>query len=282
MAGCPGAGKTTLLDFMHSQGLISLEHFAVTSTDTARSLLPEYSDYLRHEPHMATSNTQIEAECIADIIMWEALARGRSIIVDGTLRRVDSALLRRIREEHPSFKIAIILVEAPFEVVTARLALRQAQTGRVVSNEYMRRIFASVPVKFDDLKGHADLSFRVSYTDGEYGSLPLLEAPMEWSAVRDTFMSATLLAPPKPHSIVCQSSALSCASDAGMETPVIDPAAMKLTLRRTMSGEGHASLFESSRSLVVSETSRSEAGVRTLSTASSLDTVMLLEAADAL
>jgi hypothetical protein len=101
--GCPGAGKSTMVEFMDHAGILPLDRFAIVDPDAIRYQLPEWPAFVAEDPVTAAARTQKEAGYIAELIQEEALRRGRSVLVDGTLRDVAwyTQVLQRVKRAYP-------------------------------------------------------------------------------------------------------------------------------------------------------------------------------------
>ena len=90
-------------------------------------------------PHHRRSTTCL---CPAkELLTWEALRQGRSVLIDGSLRNAAwyRGFVERVRAGHPEASVALLHVTAPEEAVLARASQRAEATGRVVPTQVRER-----------------------------------------------------------------------------------------------------------------------------------------------
>jgi hypothetical protein len=87
-SGGPGVGKSTAVQWMHAAGIFPLHRFVIVDPDAIRYQFPEWPAFVAEDPETAAARTHKEAGYIAELIQEEALRRGRSVLIDGTLPRV--------------------------------------------------------------------------------------------------------------------------------------------------------------------------------------------------
>ncbi|CAE8608048.1 unnamed protein product [Polarella glacialis] len=146
-AGAMGAGKSHMVRWMSHKGYFPVADFVQIDLDRFRMQLPEWKGYVKRDPLTAGSLTHKESGYCAEIAQEAALRAGKNVWEDGSLRDADwySALFRRIRREHPQYRIAILHVTASFDTLHARANARAVTTGRQVPEQALRASFEEVP-----------------------------------------------------------------------------------------------------------------------------------------
>ena len=148
-AGPMGAGKGHTVQWLYHQGLFPFDAFVNVDPDAIRSLLPEFSSYIKHNISIAGSLTQKEVGYISEILSYDALKLGKNVLVDGSLRNTFWYLeyFKNLRAEFPIVKIAIIEVAAQPKTVLFRAAKRSLVTGRVVPEAVILDSIEKIPVR---------------------------------------------------------------------------------------------------------------------------------------
>lgn len=197
-AGPMGAGKTYTLRHLAATDLFPVNSFVLIDPDRIRSCLPEHRHHLAQNPVAAGALTHREAGFIAELIERVALARSLNVLIDGSLRNASwyAAAWQRIRAEHPSYRIAILLVTASPQRVYERADRRAARTGRHVPRQVLDEAIAAVPRSFATLAPLADFTAVIDNDDaGSGGTAPRLLPPVTpeafravWSRVCDDAM----------------------------------------------------------------------------------------------
>jgi len=121
-AGAMGAGKSHTVRLLDEKGRFPLHSFVTVDPDQVRHRLPEFDRYARLSPERAGEMTRKECGMMSEILTKAALARGRNVLVDGSLRNATwyGRYFRELREVHPNLRIGIIHVTAPRNEVFAR------------------------------------------------------------------------------------------------------------------------------------------------------------------
>ena len=147
-AGPMGAGKGHTIQWLHKEKLFPFNAFVNVDPDAIRSLLPEFSFYIKHNISIAGSLTQKEVGYISEILSYDALNLGKNVLVDGSLRNTYWYLeyFKNLREEFPIVKISIIEVAAQPNTVLSRAAKRSLVTGRVVPAAVILDSIDKIPV----------------------------------------------------------------------------------------------------------------------------------------
>jgi len=176
-AGAMGAGKSWTMRHLQAAGAFPLRRFVVVDADKIRRCLPEMPHYLLHHRAHAGSLTQREAGYLAEIITREAMVRQKNIVVDGSLRDADwyAHVFRRVRTDFAAYRIAVLLVSAPREVVVQRATRRGAITGREIPPDVLDDALVRVPRSFARLAPLADYAAVIH--NGADGVLPTFEPP---------------------------------------------------------------------------------------------------------
>lgn len=202
-AGAMGAGKSRTVRWLHSEGIFPLHRFVVVEADRVKSMLPEMPAYVRENRRLAGTLLHRESCFIAEILEREALARGKNVLVDSSLRDAHwyDGVFRGLRATSPRYRIAILMVTAPPETVYARVARRAAVTGRDVPHEVLNDAMARVPRSFARLAPLADYSAIIKNdVDGEAPELISEEAhaagATPWIGLKERFADCSACVPP--------------------------------------------------------------------------------------
>lgn len=158
-AGCMGAGKGHTIHWLSSQGLFPLSAFVRVDPDDLRDLLPELPGYIKENPATAGYLTQKEAGYIAEVLTADALAKGKNVLVDGSLRDADwyKEYFLSLQSKYPKLRLAIIHVTASESTVFERVAKRSKETGRIVPRELLEETMRQIPISLRTLAPYVDL-----------------------------------------------------------------------------------------------------------------------------
>jgi hypothetical protein len=164
LAGAMGAGKGHVLRELHRVGRINLSHFVLNDSDQLKSEIPEASDLIRTNPLMAATLLHTESSFLSDVLMWAALLRGYSTIIEGTLKDSDwfLQLFAQIRIDFPAYRIEILYVTADPHVIRERCARRALQTQRYIPDSVIDDALLRVPDSVRRLTPLVDLVTHVS------------------------------------------------------------------------------------------------------------------------
>ena len=161
--GAMGAGKSHVVDWMQNHGYLPLANLVHIDPDAVRSRLPEWQQYIAQSPEEAGSRTQLESGYCVEILQEAALRTRRNIRVDGSLRNFKwyTRVFEDIRRRFPHYRIAILLIEAPTEVVLSRARSRAAKTKRAIPQPALMEAIAAIPQAAAVLGPQADLFARI-------------------------------------------------------------------------------------------------------------------------
>jgi len=162
-AGAMGAGKSHVMRWLSSHGFFALPNFVQIDLDRFRMHLPEWPGYVERDAATAGELTHREAGYCAEIVQEAALQRSKHVWVDGSLHDAEwyASEFRRIRKDHPQYRIAIFHVVADWQIVKMRASSRASQTGRMVPEESLRRSYREVPKAVRALRSHVDFYARI-------------------------------------------------------------------------------------------------------------------------
>lgn len=160
-AGAMGAGKSHTLRVLVEQKRFPLPAFVIVDPDEIRRLLPEYHMYIAVNPELAGELTRKEvcasvsnmeetmdgsrvtnvfsffsyqAGYISEVLTLAALQGGKNVLQDGSLRDHTwyQVHFRKLKEEFPQVRQAIIHVTAPRRAILARATVsEQIKTSTV-------------------------------------------------------------------------------------------------------------------------------------------------------
>lgn len=192
-AGAMGAGKGYVVRWMDKNGYLPMDEFVVVDPDHIRQMLPEWGDYVKHDPESAGTKTQKEAGHIAEILGYKALRNRYRVIFDGSLRDANwyITFFQRIRENFPGIRIMIIHILSEKDEVLRRAEERGKATGRVVPKATLLESMDAVPKSVRLLAPYCDFCCRVLNKAGQDPQLSREPdapyPPMEVSVNWDTF-----------------------------------------------------------------------------------------------
>jgi len=168
-AGAMGAGKGHTINWMFEQGLFPLPDFISVDPDKLRKELPEWASYVQSDPETAGDMTHGEAGYLVEIAQEAAFATNKNIWVDGSLRDSGwySKVFLDIRRRWPNFRIAIIHVFAPTDVIMARAQSRGEKTGRFVPKDKIMQSIEAVPRSVAVLEPLSDFTINVENLGAE-------------------------------------------------------------------------------------------------------------------
>ena len=144
-AGAPGAGKSTVIDVLAQQGLFNKNDYVYIDVDEIRKKLPEYKNLTelftrKNLPDLlekVSQFTQLESSLISEEIHKRALALGKNIVRDGTLRNAPFfAKIISDANEH-GYESGILHVDVPVDIARARVESRAKETGRRIDENFL-------------------------------------------------------------------------------------------------------------------------------------------------
>jgi adenylylsulfate kinase-like enzyme len=138
-------------------------NFLRNDPDVFKTQLPEAAQFASDNDRTASTRLHHESCYLSERLLWEALARGRNMVVEGTLK--DEAWHRdwfeRIRLLYPAYRIVILYVEAPRETILQRAERRAKRTGRFVPPSVLEDAIRRVPESVAGLTPRVDLVLRI-------------------------------------------------------------------------------------------------------------------------
>jgi predicted kinase len=188
-AGAMGAGKSWMMRHFFQHRVFPLDQFVVVDPDKIRAQLPEISHYTKYHHAEAGQLTQKEAGYLAEIVQREAMQRGKNVLVDGSLRNAHwyEREFRELRTAFPSYRICIIMVEAPPDVIHQRAERRGQITGRTVPRAIIDETIHQVPRSYSVLAPLADYTVVV-HNDADKAA-PTFEPPTTLESFRAIWAS---------------------------------------------------------------------------------------------
>lgn len=137
-SGPMGSGKGYVLGWMSANGILELERVSKIDPDAFKTKLPEWQLFQQNSlMSVAGTLTHMESSYIAEIAQHVAMSNSMDVWVDGSMRNWKwyESELHRIRKEHPQYRIAIITISAPDEMIERNITKRAAETGRDIPLE---------------------------------------------------------------------------------------------------------------------------------------------------
>ena len=135
--GAMGSGKSHMMRWLLTENFLPINGLVAIDPDKIRRALPEWPLYVEAGGNQAGYLTHKESCLIAELSQEVALRNERNIWVDGSLR--DTAWYLKtvidIRKRFPDYRIAVLYVTAPREVILRRVETRGRVTGRFVAVE---------------------------------------------------------------------------------------------------------------------------------------------------
>eukprot|EP00956_Cyclotella_meneghiniana_P026756 scaffold58624_cov81-Cyclotella_meneghiniana.AAC.1 len=136
--GPMGSGKGFILGWMSTKGILQLERVSKIDPDAFKLRMPEWKIYqANNKANVAGSMTHAESSYVAEIAQHLAMRNNMDVWIDGSLRNHDwyEQELKRIRRRHPQYRIAIIVISAPDEMIDSNIKKRAEETGRDIPQE---------------------------------------------------------------------------------------------------------------------------------------------------
>lgn len=188
-SGPMGSGKGWVLGWMSANSILSLERVAKIDPDSFKLRMPEWSIYQHHSKSLAGTRTHSESSYIAEIAQHLAMDNNMDVWVDGSLRNSDwyENELQRIRQSYPHYRIAIVAISAPEEMIETNIKQRAIATGRDIPKE-MRGMAVDKGSGIDKLTHLVDLV--ASVRNNSAGSEPdlrfvsLVDRSGNWDLIR--------------------------------------------------------------------------------------------------
>jgi len=158
-AGAMGSGHTHVLNQWMRLYPQRFPHGLVRNDpDAIKTLLPEAAEFARQDRLGASTRLHRESCYLSERLLWETLHRGRTTILEGTLK--DAAwhleLIARIRQRHPDYRVVILHVLADAAVVRARALRRCGVTGRCIPDAVLEDALRQVPHAVEVLRDVVD------------------------------------------------------------------------------------------------------------------------------
>ena len=190
-AGAMGAGKSHALRCLAARGAFPLRAFVCVDPDEVKGALPEAAAFAAQDRASAGSRLHKESLLVADVVTRAAMAQGRNVLVDGSMRNAlwYAAEWDRLRAAQPRYRLAVLLVTAQPQRVHARAARRAAQTGREIPEDVIEDSIARAPRTFALLQPLADFAAVV---DND-GGAPEIQAPNTEAGLAQVFLDAVEL-----------------------------------------------------------------------------------------
>jgi len=131
MAGPPGAGKSTV-----RTQLFGGTGMRVVDPDTIQKM------FQKSLPEQEKSYNPYATK--AEKLRRSLVKSGLGLVIDGTNPNVSKVENMKKELESLGYDTAMVLVNAPLDVIMQRIAARQAETGREVSADYAQGVHARI------------------------------------------------------------------------------------------------------------------------------------------
>lgn len=187
-SGVMGVGKTRSTRWLSSKGIADLSSTVLTDPDRIKWKLPlgselggrsAMAEYLRWDADTAATRTHAESAYVVEILRHEAIRRGRSVVIDGSMRHAkwwaEWIVKQRAGIARP-YRFALWHFVASPEKVFQRAAHRGVQTGRHVPTEVIARALSEVPHSIEKLLPLVDVAATISTDDDRFPRLLELRA----------------------------------------------------------------------------------------------------------
>jgi len=165
LAGAVGAGKRYALNELVEKGRMPLLSYITVDDYDIRPRLPEYGAYVTKVPEKADRLTRREAGFIGEIISTEAMKAGKNVIFYCCPTDTEwySKRFAEIRQEHPDYKIGIIHVTVPSELIAERAMADAATDSRLctISQDKLHRMVEEIPKTIQSLRRDADYACEI-------------------------------------------------------------------------------------------------------------------------
>lgn len=136
--GPMGAGKGWVLGWMSASGILQLDRVSKIDPDAFKLRMPEWQIYQQNGMmDVAGTRTHAESSYIAEVAQHVAMNNNMDVWVDGSLRNWlwYKTELKRIRDQYPQYRIAMIVISAPEEMIENNIKRRAMETGRAIPDE---------------------------------------------------------------------------------------------------------------------------------------------------
>lgn len=151
--------------------------------------MKKWESFKQENKDTAGFRTQREAGFIAEVAQSVAMDKMQHVWIDGSLKDHGwfSKVFKKIREQYPLYRIAIIFVTAPWEVVVQREASRAAATGRKVPQTLLKDTFDKVEHSVNTLTPLADYIIKVENDTSPWLKSFHSQHKSEWSLLTNVF-----------------------------------------------------------------------------------------------
>ena len=157
-AGPMGAGKSWTLEWLWQRGIFPLDEIVHLDADLVKAALPEWDALVERSPLTAGGLTRRESGYLVEIAQEVAMRARKHVWVDGSLRDGEwyEGAFRRLRIEHPDYRIAILAIFAERDVIFERVRARAKESGRDVPADEVEDSIRRVPLSVSRLSPHVD------------------------------------------------------------------------------------------------------------------------------
>lgn len=161
LMGIPASGKSGIRKSLIGDG----EDFVVVDPDEIKEDLPEYQKAIDQRARNASSIVHEESSSIASRLKRETVKSGRSIVIDGTGRAVESyeESLRHLKKN--GYDVHLLMAHCDTETAVKRAEERGKATGRWLDPSFIRGLNPTVPRNFRRLARQVD-NFALYDTNG--------------------------------------------------------------------------------------------------------------------
>lgn len=158
-AGAMGSGHTHVLNkWLRQYPRHFPDDLVRNDPDLFKSQLPEAEAFAREDAFTASTRLHKESCYLSERLLWECLHRGRTTVLEGTLKDAvwHTQLIARIRLRYPYYRIVILHVLAEAHVIRMRTQKRCQATGRCIPSHILDDAIQQVPLAVHALRDIVD------------------------------------------------------------------------------------------------------------------------------
>lgn len=186
--GVMGAGKQHTLSGLVRDGRLPLLSYVLVDPDDIRRRFPEFESYLQKcDADCVDELTRKEAGYVVELAVRAGLQAGRNVVWDTSLYNAEWFVdfTTRVKKEYPLFKVGILHVTAPREVILERVEKQAQVTGRTIPEETIDHALDMLPESLDRVSPLVDYCCTISNNND--GDLMIVTEGQDWETFRANF-----------------------------------------------------------------------------------------------